>query len=107
MTKEEILAMKPGIELDNLVREEILKLPFRQWAGRPSTDISAAWQVWYAITKNEPEGWAIYSDTYEEVTVEHYPDNYGGVREESCGDFDVSGPFPEAICKAALLAKLE
>jgi len=71
-----------------------------------STDISAAWLVWLAVTKDEPEGWAIYSDSNGEVSVEHYPDDYKGDREAFCGDFRVDGLFPEAICKAALLAKL-
>lgn len=73
----------------------------------PSTDISAAWEVWLAVTKDHPEDWAIYSDDNGEVIVEHYPSGYRGDREVYCGDFNVDGLFPEAICKAALLAKLE
>jgi len=122
MTKEGILAMEAGEKLDALVaewkdghyhdwkgesvlhggfalrctkcgafREDGRQLPNQHY----STDISAAWQVWLAVTKDGPENWAIYSDNDGKVTVEHYP------------DFCVDGLFPEAICKAALLAKLE
>jgi len=77
------------------------------WAyWSPSTDISAAWQVWFAVVKDHPEDWAIYSNSNGEVTVEHYPDDYKGDIEAHCGDFRVDGVFPEAMCKAALLADL-
>lgn len=106
MTKEEILAMKEGPELNALVRETF-------FPGAPSApgfdyshDYWAAWQVWWYITKNESEDWAIYSDFDGKVSVEHYPEDYRGVMEEGAGDFSVNGLFPEAICKAALLWKM-
>jgi len=128
VTKEEILAMIAGEKLDRQVAlyhfgypviegspsgkyeigwspsigEDLKAIPLPPY----STDISAAWLVWLAVTKDAPEDWAIYSDSDGEVTVEHYPDDYKGDREQFCGDFSVDGLFPEAICKAALIAKL-
>lgn len=100
MTKEEILAM--GFpKLKDAIWEA-----FDLWVV-DEKDISGAWQVWLAVTEDAPEDWAIYSDSNGEVTVEHYPDKYMGDREMSCGDFSVDGLFPEAMCKAALLSKLE
>lgn len=121
MTKEEILVMEAGRELDTLVAEEIFGMRVyrnphdwqtylprgnAQRLKKYSTTASAAWLVWLAVTKDHPEDWAIYSDSNSEVTVEHYPDDYKGNRESWCGDFRVDGLFPEVMCKAALLAVL-
>lgn len=77
------------------------------WRPLPySTDIWAAWQVWRKVTAGDPFGWAIYSGEEDKVSVEHYPEEYMGGLEEGCGDFKVSGLFPEAMSKAALIAKL-
>ena len=128
MTKEEVLAMEAGDELDKAVAES-LGYQVKSWEtfrGKPvyrcrvpskygevweslcpySIAIRPAWQVWLAVTKDHPEDWAIYSDDNGEVTVEHYPDDYKGDRESGCGDFSIDGLFPEAICKAALLTRL-
>lgn len=118
MTKEEILAMKPGRELDALIGKEIMGWTPEEtevnmlcsphhFSWSPSTDISAAWQVWQKVTDQEPFSWAIYSDCEDKVFVEHYPDNYSGALESGCGDFRVRGLFPEVICKAALLSKFD
>lgn len=109
MTKEEILAMEVGIDLDCNISDVVFNgktFPLFSGIKHYSTNISAAWQVWLAVTKGAPEDWAIYSDSDGKVTVEHYHNDYKGDREEGCGDIEVNGLFPEAMCKAALLAKL-
>jgi len=95
MTKEEILAMKPGsIELDTAVHRDVMG------KGEPSlirslphysSDISAAWPV---VEKMK--------DYYLKIEFNQYSKKWevdfgskGVVSADSC---------PEAICKAALLA---
>ena len=121
MTKEEILSMEAGgRELDAEVASKILGLEIEERQDflrfyvretrtailNHSTDISAAWQVWQKITDKEPFSWAIYSDYDGIVFVEHYPNDYSGAMKAGSGDFRAWGLCPEAICKAALLAKL-
>lgn len=105
MTKKEILAMKAGIELDTLITTEFFPGDYHEY----STEISAAWKVWLKITKDTDYEWAIYQfhSPEELVEVEAYGEDYGGDMEEGCGNFSVISKFPEAICKAALLARLE
>ena len=127
MTKEEILAMEAGGDLDALVAKEIteecyhthwtedgkdsidcLKCGqsrfYHQHSQNYSTDISAAWQVavkaGLAIFPLNNGDWAACkaSHIYHlEVAQDHYTDP----------SMVVCYTAPEAICKAALLAKLE
>ena len=120
MTKEEILALDPSMELGILVAREVMK-----WRGvgdhwvtpegfnikangldgwYPWRDISAAWQVavkmGLAIFPLNNGDWAACkaSHIYHlEVAQDHYTDP----------SIVVCYTAPEAICKAALLAKLE
>jgi len=119
MTKEEILAMEVGHELDEIVAVEIMG-----WDGRyitrihswyPSTHILDAWKVVEALRSMEDGEdnqllccLEIYSDhdycweirwSYSELGI--YND---GHKEHRSGCFD---DFPEAICKAALLIKMK
>ena len=153
MTKEEILAMEAGEELDRLVAAEVMeelmpeftpenalglqlagspvKSPKGNWlclcrydegdipTWRPvplSTDSSAAWQVVEKMRSMEDgEGnpllccLTIYSDhdlawdirwCYSELSNRN--DGHKTHRLPTCYD-----DFPEAICKAALLARLD
>jgi len=53
MTKEEILAMKAGAKLDALVHVKVVDSYYPE--PRPySTNILVAWQVWLAVTDDEP-----------------------------------------------------
>lgn len=133
MTRDEILAMKPGRELDALVAINIFgwqKVVFGgvvmiappqndermhwaanwdehgcpHWIPHYSTDISAAWEVFEKI-KNLG-GWI---EIAWNPKKKHYRCMVGA--NFSSGvlkSIDVSGfeEAPEAICKAALLAKL-
>ncbi len=131
VTKEEILAMVPGDELDRLVAVEVMDLfceyepPYLGWSNREywydmdnrpvnvkpySTDISAAWLV--VITC--PEMRITFHRTINPSLIEgsaslkKLPDGriewFYVVYEGQ----EVRTPeAPEAICKAALLAKLE
>jgi len=110
MSREEILEMKPGRELDVLVAQKI----FDNCVCGYSTDITAAWQVVEKMrTMEDSEGnhllccLEIYSDydfcwevrwSYAELSIHN-----DGHKTHSSGCFD---EFPEAICKAALLTKL-
>jgi len=118
MNKEEILATKPGSDrkLDSLVHEQIMHrtIPtdhditsrFCDCVPRYSTDISSAWEV---VEEMKDKGW--------QFTL------YTGIDLESdyCGGSKVNAVFskpkhyikagvdatPEAICKAALITKLD
>jgi len=130
MTKEEILAMSPSVEMGNLVAIEVMKwhrdgdhwvTPEGFWVKAegldgwyPWRDISAAWQVVKKMREMEDSHGNhllccldIYSDhdfvweirwSYSELSL--YND---GHKKHRSGCYD---DLPEAICKAALLAKL-
>lgn len=53
MTRDEILAMKPGRELDALVAVKVFKFvdPDTRWS--PSTDVSVAFEVAEEMQRNE------------------------------------------------------
>jgi hypothetical protein len=116
MTREQILAMKPGRELDELMAEKVMgwKRDFQCWKdqnGRirtiestsfgsfqPSTDISAAWEV---------------ANKFDFFYLFRNPHIYDGewecklVAEDSSRKYYALGKTaPEAICKAALLTTL-
>ena len=114
MTRDEVLALKPGRELDALVMRIVFNAEKKDigdecyWVSEvngeevcwprwfsPSTDIAAAWEVlekffWVQVTANPPHIW--------KATVITSPAN-GSVTATAKGF-----TAPEAICKAALLA---
>ena len=103
MTKEEILAMEAGIDLDLLITKEFFSdVGYHEY----STDISAAWKVVEKLLTvvNIVDVWGSY------IGQEHggfYCRIRGGI---TLGLEFTVGPYqgaPEAICKAALLAKLK
>ncbi len=126
MTKEEILAMGADDDLDRLVAVEVMDLfcvyepPYLGWAnreywydmyGRPanvrgySTDILSAWRVVEKLTDQN------LFCSLDYLREQHSRDGRGdwrcrvvqGVKIE----FVCANAAPEAICKAALLAKLK
>ncbi len=120
MTKEEILAMESGEDLDRLVAVEVMDLfcvyepPYLGWANREywydmdviptnvrsySTDILSAWQVAKMMVAEYGDFVIDYDDSYN-----------GGGWSASVDKLRVAAlakTAPEAICKAALLAKLK
>lgn len=117
MTRDEILAIEPGRELDVLVAEKVMRWKpfsggFRIQTGQirtlesvsgsrsfhPSTDISAAWEVRQRIHETIG-GTKIISvcDEFPEECQIWDGRKYISVR---------ANTVPEAICKAALLAVL-
>lgn len=98
LTREEILAMEPGQELDELICNHIFDLEMVAHVHY-SSDISAAWEVvthlkskhWYFMLSDENEGWE----------ASFYWDPHRPAFEA------LSSVAPEAICKAALLAALK
>jgi len=118
MTKEQILSMKPGRELDALVAEKVMEwktnwLKTDWWEEinpnthrhkglvkdfKPSADIAAAWEVAEQLQK---QGYVVCIELlpYEETSV--------GVYEADPANqiaYAKSNKPAEAICKAALLA---
>jgi hypothetical protein len=111
-----------GRELDALIAEKVMgwrRCPIQDGpyihfdtgtgggivAPAYSTSIAAAWEVWNKVTEGEGAWrWAIYSSAASEVDVEYYGEHYIGDREAGCGWSQESGPFPLAICRAALMA---
>lgn len=108
LTREEILAMVPGRELDALVAKHV-KFPnhthpleeIKGWCSKYSTDVSEAWKV---------------AEQYPIATVERVEIFVGNIEVKAAlwEGFDYRDPIevtaktaPEAICKAALLAVLE
>lgn len=111
MTREDILAMKPGRELDDLVARKVMGWTYTRVEdgfGHPpgkgferiplySTDIAAAWEVAektkllekYVLYENQYFGWSVSENDYGDL--------------HSIGN----GRTPqEAICKAALIEKI-
>lgn len=98
LTREQVLAMKPGPELDALVARKLFGVlnPDSRW--RLSEDISAAWEVAEQLQK---QGYAVCIELlpYEETSV--------GVYEADPANqiaYAKAQTPAEAICKAALLA---
>jgi hypothetical protein len=118
MTREEILGMEVGRELDALILEYVFNdcdyhgdylITVEERDFHPSTDIKAAWEVVEVLRKR-----GIYFDIHVNDTgyhifnyIVHYgePELYPGWYEEL--SLERCKTAPEAICKAALLAVLE
>jgi len=112
MTKEEILAMEAGIELDGWVAEEVMGIKTLVRAGlitgedevpllAYSEDISAAWQV---VDRMEELGFYFRLDSWG---VEFYASSVDMSKNTVTFGALASRLVCEAICKAALLAKME
>lgn len=130
LTREAILAMPAGPEMDALVAEMVMEWRFRTdfdysppvdfWDGpgvvreialwRPSTDIAAAWEV---VEKLRADGYCFNIDACEpKQAIEplvgfmrdghHINDHYQADRR----DWRAFGPVPLAICRAALQTTL-
>ncbi|MBA7499226.1 hypothetical protein ES704_01966 [subsurface metagenome] len=131
MTKEEILAMGTGQVLNAWVAEQIFdcfvvtgfcgcstkshrdyrRATYELTMMPYSTDISAAWQVWEMT--NFDCVWRIVNPDKIQYAVGYACGVHNDlIRYHRGGNLDdylspVCNSFPEAICKAALLAKLE
>jgi len=109
MTRDEILSMKPGRELDALVAEKVMGQRFRsEWhklhndtIACYSTDIAAALEVAIHLQK---QGYYVCIElkACEETSVGVYEEN----PVEQIAYAKAQTPA-EAICKAALLAVME
>ncbi len=103
MTKEEILAMRPGRDLDLSVYEMVLDNRTNGSLKPDSTDISTTWQV---LKRLRGEYWCIEIKIADIcwVVMELLRTPPIKVEVSAGTSFD---KLPEAICKAALLAKLK
>ncbi len=117
MTKEEILAMEPGCDLDAQVARLLGKTVYKNWQGRwriqttlrscdrvpplYSKEIAAAWEV---IRKLREEHWCIEIKIADSCWVIMELFKTPPVRIEVNGGTTFE-QLPEAICKAALLAE--
>jgi len=127
MDKDEILAMKPGRELDTLVAEKIFRLEYMECIGcyidsngneqkiqRHSTDIAAAWEVvkkmyelGFRYNVNILDDWRFEKPTQHCCFAKLKPDCTDGSYIKDYDHFRAYGnTAPEAICKAALLAMM-
>lgn len=106
MTRDEILALKPGRELDALVAGKVMGYTthgqFREKNGvrvmidRYSADIAAAWEVLEEMQKNE---WDFTLKNHKRLVHKRQYEAIFGT------PYSAFAPTaPEAICKAALLA---
>ena len=111
MTKDEILAMKPGRELDTLVAEKIFGLEYMECIGcyidsngdeqkiqRHSTDIETAWEVIEKIIANKLEPMLSFQNGLWCMAILNARYNDPFIDLAQCKT------APEAICKAALVA---
>lgn len=117
MTREEILALSPGRELDALVAEKVMgwEKDFQCWkdeSGRirtieatsfgsfePSTDISAAWEVVEKMGKKE---FTFHAESTGDLKEVRFMNSDKGIFGEG-----YSYSMPLSICKAALLAVMD
>lgn len=128
MTREQILAMQPGRELDVLVAEKVFKKTIMR-ERRPngevymnrelenvyipvpyySTDLSTAWEVLDKVT-NKRHTWelanTLYSDKREEFDLTIFLWSSTVALEADDNASVTADTIPEAICKCALLAVL-
>lgn len=122
MTRDEILAMKPGRDMDVLVARRVMGWTDIEpigpmYVGRPpgmkpvhpvdarfvpcySTDDAAALEIIPAMAKRGYDCGAYYEADARRWTVYFLPPRCGSAKAQS-------GSLAEAICKAALLALLE
>jgi hypothetical protein len=94
VTKEEILAMKPGQEMDDMIIQYIFD---GKWPSiKPSESIADAWKVvrrfWMVNLMNLDGGtqWVFTISNSDDAEIR----------------WAMGETAPEAICKAALIAKL-
>lgn len=103
MTREEILAMKPGRELDALVFKFVMgghipKPPFRANFMKYSSDITAAWGI---VERFKSKGYLFSLKNLVGGNYEFTLTDWVG----KCDIYSAQGDTPqEAICKAALYA---
>ncbi len=134
MTKEEILAMEAGEELDRLVATEVMEEPIPvptpddslrlQLTGSPPVSLGGNWvclcrysegdiPTWHPLpfSKNISAAWLVVEKVIAEYGdfIIDYDNGYeGGPWSASVDKLRVAAlarTAPEAICKAALLAK--
>lgn len=119
MNKEEILAMKAGEELDELIERDIFdwKPKFKHGDVQEfyrsdflpySTNISSAWQVVEKITKElDYPFYLTYCKSIHEEDKQDWRATFALFVKGLIHVYNDGKTAPEAICKAALLTKLK
>ena len=130
MTREEILKMPAGSEIELLISDHVLKLSTLEWNRRFfnnrtkfSTDIAAAWEVVEKINQMITNGHLTLEDDYNYLTLEFLGTDSGYAVSFDCivndSEWYEQGTIekykyaaradtaPLAICRAALLAVME
>ena len=96
MTKEEILALEPGREMDKIVMKEVMgEEPISGDIPEYSIDLRAAWKIldkfeWASLLKGQVGLWTCTLRIYRGTNFQEYQ--------------SLSRQAPEAICKVALMA---
>lgn len=121
LTRESVLSMPAGPEMDALVAEKVMGFELviyqsREWWDevgeptmrhreqfRPSTDIAAAWEVLEKLAARMPA--ALQTWTIEETR--RFACQFIPVPLRMFGAAAEAGSAPSAICRAALLTTLE
>jgi hypothetical protein len=103
MTKEEILAMEAGRELNYLVAKHIFNMDNTDYIPY-SENISAAWEVVEKIGQNKFKVEILRSSDGKYFAT---CKKVGSVSDKLFEVYAKADTAPEAICKAALLAVME
>ncbi|MFD2330071.1 hypothetical protein ACFSR7_12535 [Cohnella sp. GCM10020058] len=115
ITAEQILAMEPGREMDAHVAKYV-KFPghshpiseVKEWCAKYSTDIAAAWEI---VEKMQGIQDFNGKKVRLHVTVSAIRGTYTALISDYLNDRVIAEQMgstaPEAICRAALLARLE
>ncbi|HHW13720.1 MAG TPA: hypothetical protein GXX28_02130 [Firmicutes bacterium] len=123
MTRDEILAMKPGRELDALVAERVLGykvvdvLPQgitymagkrKRWIKNPnySTDVAAAWEVRSELLESHGGVELVRMCEKHPELCELTTSRWRDSKEQRVVIAVMADSMPEAVCKVALLAEI-
>lgn len=108
-TREEILKMPAGSEIELLISDHVLKLSTLEWNRRFfnnrtkfSTDIAAAWEV--VEKMREKFGYRIFNDVSSKIGQCTTANFYNNRIPDKISVYVSAETAPLAICRAALLA---
>lgn len=108
MTRDEVLAMKPGRELDVLVMRIVFNAEKKDigdecyWVSEVNGE-EVCWPRWFSPSTDISAAWGVV-EKFEYIDVRRFKDHWGCTVH---GQTVTGKTAPEAICKAALLAVMD